>query len=318
MKRFKFILPFYLMIISFVFINSSHSYRAWPTGGGWTGHFTIYGAYKTSSGGRTIYGQGKINVYLPKSYLKGYKRLPLLIGLPGWRAKADEWRTRAKIGRYAEKYNFIVALVEVYTTAYETAYYRETNPRYKWGSIPGTVWIGNVVMPYLKKHFRIDLSGKRTGIFGLSTGGRGAVFLCQKYPKYFKACVSMSGDFDRVSLYEWCKKRRKNIMRHDPPSVTIYGHPARNKKIMERWKNVDNPSSDKNVNILKKYGISVYLIHGKRDFAVPYEQSQDFYNKLKNAGVDVKGLFLPRAGHNWYLWREYVPLMFQYFSSKLK
>ncbi len=313
-----------LLNILFIFIATLilnlnvHSYKARPAGGGWTGHFTIHGVYLASNTKKVIKGQGKINVYLPAGYLKNNKRLPLLIGLPGWRAKADEWRTRANIERFAEKYNYVIALVEVYTTAYETAYYKETNARYKWGKIPGTLWIGSVVMPFLRTHFFVDNTGQRTGIFGLSTGGRGAVYVSQTYPKYFKACVSMSGDFDRVALYKWCKKKRKNIMRHDPPSVTILGHPSRGERIMKRWKKVDNPSSNDNILKLKKYGISVLLIHGKKDRAVPYIQSKNFYVKLRSLGVNVKYVASERAGHNWYLWREYVPLMFQYFSGKFE
>lgn len=315
MKKITILITCLFILLSFDVLIGGQN--AVPSGGGWTGHFTITGKYFPGRNkAEFIKGTGEVNVYLPKNYYSSRKTYPLLVGLPGWRAKADEWRTKANITRFAQQYNYVIALVEVYTTAYETKYYRETNSRYKWGAIPGAIWVGEVVLPYLKHHFRIDKTGKKTGIFGLSTGGRGAVYLPQLYPKLFRACVSMSGDFDRIGILNWCKKHRRNIMRHDPPSVTIYGNPRRGSHILKRWQTVDNPSSLKNIQVLKKNKISVLLIHGKQDRAVPEEQSRNFYLKLKTAGIDVKYIAPRHFGHNWNLWTEYLPLTFQFFKNK--
>lgn len=312
----KLLFRLFSLAVLFLLIPGSRSTQAFSAQGRWTGHYVIHGNYILSGSTKKIAGKGEINVYLPSRYQPAGNPSPLIIALPGWRARADEWRTKAEVERYAEQYGYVVALVELWTTAYETAYYPETNPRFKWGEIPGTIWAGEVVMPHLHQKYNVDKTGKKTGIFGLSTGGRGAVYIPQKYPKYFRAGVTMSGDFDRISLLNWTIKHRKNIMHHDPPSVTIYGDPRNNPRILKRWKDVDNPVSDENVKILLQNKIAILVIHGLKDYAVPVEMSRELHQKLKAAGVDVRYVEDEIAGHDWYLWKTYLPLTFQFFEEK--
>jgi S-formylglutathione hydrolase FrmB len=305
-----------ISVLSVFFASSLSAEKAAFTGGGYTGFFTIYGEYKDAKG-KTVKGKGKINIYLPKNYNSTAKPFPLVIALPGWGRipLAHEWETKAKASIQAENAGCVLVLVEVSKTAYETSFYPETNKWFKWGNIPGTLWVGEVVLPFVKAHFNVDKTGRKTGIFGLSTGGRGAVFIPQTYPKSFRAAVSMSGDFDRVMIYNWTKKTHKNIMAYDPPSVYMYGHP-RNPEILKRWQTKDNPSSKKNILALKNNKISVLLIHGKADYVVLDNQSSTLYKKLIKAEVDVKFVNPDGLGHSFELWATYLPLAFDFFKEK--
>jgi len=292
--------------------------------GSWSKSYKIYGEFFETVSKR-VEGYGEVSIYLPKNYSNTGKKNPLLIGLPGWKAKAIDWINNAKITEFAEKYNFVVVLPEMWTTAYETMYFPETNASFKWGTIPGTVWIGEVLIPFLKNKLNIDDTGKKTGIFGLSTGGRGAIYVAERYPEYFRACVSMSGDFDRVKLLEWTRERELNIMGYDPPSVTIYGNPynldgTRNEKILSRWKYVDNPCLKENIEKLKKNGISAYLLHGKNDRVVDSMMSKVLFEsaQIEFPGIDIIYEETEGYGHEWNYWGQYcLPKAMIFFINRL-
>ena len=289
--------------------HKAFSKQGWRWGGLWRTvkdyqHFEIKDIKGTWRRGRTITGtvggvtgKGKINIFTPRGYSK--KRKPpfrLLIALHGWRARAGDWEKHSRINYWANKYGFVIVAPEVGTTVYERKYYPETREKYKWGKIPGGKWVGEVVLPYMRRHYNVYQTRARTGIFGLSTGGRGAALLPAYYPE-FRAFAALSGDYD---ITKQPKERT---------CTYIYGSYA---KFPHRWRR------DNSKTLLKKLKhVSAYLAHGKRDRLCKVEQSRWFCRDMKKAGYDVECDF-PDEGHTWKVWDGYLGKTFKFLDSRLK
>jgi hypothetical protein len=228
-----------------------------------------------------------------------------VIGLPGWNFASRTWEDNAKISELAKEYNFTVVLPEMGKSVYESEFYPETKKANRWAGpdeIPGARWVGEVVYKYIE-----DNHPPFSGIFGLSTGGRGAILVPQLYYKVWqlkpiRAC-SMSGTFDLLSLKPTTGEYRIHS--------AVYGE---RKQHLERWK-VDD--SMLRVEALK--GVEILLIHGSKDPYVPVSQSAGFHaamNKLTPDKRSPKYIFdrVVGGGHDWRLWSHYVRDCFSFMS----
>lgn len=261
--------------------------------GTWRRNITITGKV----GGVT--GTGKINIFLPASYSKTRKRsFKLLVALHGWRGRGSDWERNTPLSYYANKHGYVVVAPHMGTTVYERRYYPETHPRYKWGKIPGGRWIGEVLVPYMRKHYNVTKKKSGTGIFGLSTGGRGAALLPAYYPKMFGAFAALSGDYDIT------------LMPKDKTCTYIYGPYD---KFPKRWRR-DN--SKYLLDRLK--GIPALLIHGKPDKVCPAQQTRLFARDMKRKGLEVVYIEDLVLGHSWKLWSGYLGAVFEFFNGKLR
>ena len=245
---------------------------------------------------------GKIQIYFPSRYKKGEKARTL-IALHGYKQRMSDWENRTPVKKFADKYNFVLVCPDMGTTLYESKYYKETTNR--WAPVPGGVFISKILIKYLKKNFNLARRRDKTGIFGLSTGARGALLLAAKHNSIFSAAAGMSGDYDPVS------------MPHDRLLTSIYGSYQQNKK---RWKDDDN--------ILKLAGnlkrISVFLSHGGQDRVVPKKQTFILAIKLiqlkkKRGGYEL--VYQPKKSkyyqHDWRYWSLMVPGIFKFFDKRL-
>ena len=244
-----------------------------------------------------VTGSGKINIFTPRGYSRR-RREPfrLLIALHGWRGRGGDWEKHSRINYWADKYGFVIVAPHLGTTVYERAYYPETRKKFKWGKIPGGCWVGEVVLPYIRKNYNVHQTRSKTGIFGLSTGGRGAALLPVYYPE-FKAFAALSGDYD-ITLQP--KERTCSY---------IYGPYA---EFPHRWKR-DNSK----FMLTKLKNISAFLVHGKLDRICPVTQTRLFYREMKRKGYDVE-YHEPALGHNWKVWDGYLGRTFNFFNHKLK
>ncbi|MCR1950064.1 MULTISPECIES: alpha/beta hydrolase [Clostridium] len=70
------------------------------------------------------------------------------------------------------------------------------------------------------------------------------------------------------------------------------------------------------INYVDESSPSTLIIHSKNDELVPYTNSVDLYNKLKNQDVNTKLLSLNSGGHNFYGFenKEIVALIFEVFK----
>jgi len=241
-----------------------------------------------------------LQLYFPKTYgASGTART--LIVLHGYRGKQSDWNNNTRIGAWADQYSFVLVCPSMGTTLYESAYFPETIN--KWGPMPGGLFMSDVLVPYLRKKFSVATKAKFTGIFGNSTGGRGALLAAARNPEFFGAAGGVSGDYDPVS------------MQQDRLLTSVYG-PYRN--FGERWQNTDN-LMEMAVNL---NGIPVFLAHGSKDSVVEKEQAVLLGLKLNQ--LEKKGGSYPKVNklypykmHDWDCWRTALSDAVVFFDKNL-
>jgi enterochelin esterase-like enzyme len=243
-------------------------------------------------------GVGKINVFLPAGYSADARPFRLLLALHGWRGRGSDWERNSPLAHYASRHRYVIVAPHMKTTVYERRYYPETSPRHRWGAIPGGRWLGEVVLPRVRARYNVRRDRGGTGVFGLSTGGRGAALLAQYYPKQFGGFAALSGDYDIT------------LMPKDRTVTYIYGSFAR---FPERWRR------DNSRTLLERLrGVPALLIHGRRDRVCPVAQTRLFARDMRRKGYDVTFIEDPNLGHGWKLWAGYLGAVFDFFDRKLK
>jgi putative tributyrin esterase len=289
----------FLMVIALLFQCQSKKltfqYRGHIKSGSWLTNIKVE---------YTAQGQNKFalaQIYFPKNYIKG-KNFRTLIGLHSHQGSYRDWERHTSIENYADMYNFIIVCPNMGNTIYETEYFPETTN--KWNGIPGGRWIVEILIPYLQENFAICLKGNRIGIFGNSTGGRGALLLAASYPHIFGAAAGLSGDYDPIS------------MPNDRLLTSVYGN---FKDFRARWEKKDN--------IIKLavnlHNIPVFIAHGEKDMVVPFEQSRILAIRLlqlrKNSGEFILEYHLKKYKfHDWSFWGIMTPQMMSFFNEYLK
>ncbi len=241
-----------------------------------------------------------IQIYFPKNYSK-QKGARTLIALHGYKGNLQQWEQHTSIESYADTYHFVIVCPDMGTTIYETKYYPET--KNKWNGIPGGKWIAEILIPFLRDYFGIATNRFMTGIFGNSTGGRGAVLLSALYPDLFGAAAGLSGDYDPLSMPK------------DRLLTSVYGT---FKKFKERWRNDDNIIT-RGENLVRT---PVFIAHGEKDRVVPFEQSRILAIRLiqlrKKEGDFIVEYYLKRYRfHDWAFWRSMTPLIMSFFNKHL-
>jgi hypothetical protein len=169
-----------------------------------------------------------MRVYLPRGY-PSRRPYRLLIALHGWNRRARSWERRSAIARLADRHGLVVGCPVMGRTVYETAYYPQTRglgPRTP--RMPGTRWIRKVVLPHLHRRYRVSASRRDTGLLGVSTGGRGALLVAERDPR-FGFAGALSGTFDLLLLRPGSGEYRIH--------QRVYGSRARHGR---RWRR-DNP-----------------------------------------------------------------------------
>jgi dienelactone hydrolase len=290
------IIIFFLQFTACSINHSSFTYQGRIESGTWIRDFMVPYTYNGKSG--TVPAQ----IYFPNSYEKGRPSRTCIV-LPGYRFSMREWEKNSQVCDYADRFCIVLVCPEMTTTLYESRYYPETSN--KWAAIPGGVFIGEALVPWLKTVLNLAVSRKLTGIFGLSTGGKGAVLMAAKYPEIFGAAASLSGDFDPLA------------QKNDPLLKSIFGPYEKNPK---RW------AEDDNIMLLapalKK--TPVFLSHGKMDPVVPHGQTEGFVKRLTELKKELGGFEMvyhtkksPNASHDWDYWKSMVPDMMEFFDNVL-
>jgi len=274
-------------------IPFSSSYSGSVTPGSWI-YDTITYVYNGES------ASVGLQLYFPKTY-KTSGRARTLIVLHGYKGRQGDWNNNTRISALADQYSFVLVCPSMGITIYESAYFPETVN--KWGPLPGGLFVSNVLVPYLRKNFSLATSAEFTGIFGNSTGGRGALLAAARNPGFFGAAGGVSGDYDPMS------------MPRDRLLVSVYGP---YKDFEERWQNTDN-LMEMAVNLK---GIPVFLAHGDKDSVVEKEQTMLMGLKLNQ--LEKKGGSYPRVNklypykmHDWDCWRIALSDAMVFFDKNL-
>ncbi|HON77577.1 MAG TPA: alpha/beta hydrolase-fold protein [Spirochaetota bacterium] len=256
-----------------------------------------------------------VQIYFPRSYRRG-RNMRTLIGLHDLNGSMSSWSRFTRIEDYAERHNYILVCPNMPGTLYETKYFPETTR--KWNRIPGGRWIAEILVPYLRQSFGIALDKNKTGIFGCSTGARGAVLVASAYPELFGAAAGFSGAYDSLAAADsrllW----------------SVYGE---YKKFKKRWKDEDNV-----IRLAENLkDIPLILAHGKDDTTVPYDQTRLLAIRLlqlRGKCSDKSGQETTEEGgrrpyefhmllrrneyHNWAFWRTMPRYMMPLFDRYLE
>ena len=245
-------------------------------------------------------GVAGIRIYFPKKYSPG-SDFRTVIALHGYNLPSREWESESLIVQYAENYNIVVVCPEMGKTVYEYAYYPETTE--KWGPMPGGQFVSSVLIPYLRSTYGLARSRSKTGMLGVSTGGRGALLVACKNPELIGAAAGLSGDYDPSSM------PRDRIL------AAVYGP---YKDFKDRWENDDN---------IMKLAVNlkdtpVYLWYAAKDTVVPPEQTTMFAMRLKQlqkqgGNYNVTMGKEPHGVHQWRYWRKAMPEAMAFFDKNL-
>jgi S-formylglutathione hydrolase FrmB len=255
---------------------------------------------------KVVYSEEKdgfryVQIFFPKDYKKG-ENARVLIALHGYGANLREWELYSTIEKLANDLNFVIVCPDMGNSIYESNFYPETTV--KWAGIPGGKFISETLINYLNNTFALAYDRDKTGIFGLSTGGRGAMLLSALHTDIFGAAAGLSGDYDPLA------------MPRDRLITSVYGN---FKQFEERWKTDDNimQLADKLINT------PLFISHGDKDSVVPIDQSLIFALKLKHlkkkmGGFDVTYVEKKYSMHDWRYWGQMLPEVMDFFNKKLK
>ncbi len=246
--------------------------------------------------------KGSAHIYFPRGYRKGTATRTLVL-LHGYRQSPEDWARRTSVAGYADEYGFALVCPAMTTTLYESRYFPETVNR--WSPVPGSEYVMEILIPFVRKRFGLAMKRNRTGIFGISTGARGALLLAARYSGDFGAAAGLSGDYDASS------------MRKDRILTSVFG-PYEDHR--ERW--------EAEVNILARTDrlrkTPVFLGHGTRDGVVPPQQTDLLARSLARLRGSGRGYECvvekeksDGAGHDWSYWGALTPDVFEFFDGRL-
>ena len=243
-----------------------------------------------------------LQIYFPKNYQRG-DNSRTIIALPSYNGLLKDWEENTNIEYLANEYNLVLVCPQMGRTVYETKFYPET--KVKWSGIPGTVFIGEKLIPYLRDNFALAGDRSKTGILGVSTGARGAILASSVYHDLFGAAAGLSGNYDALA------------MTNNKTLISVYGE---YRDFKERWLQDDNILElSKNLE-----NTSLFLWHGQKDYVVSHKQSIIFVMRLRQYRRDNGGgyevIFKEKkySSYGWRYWKRMVPEVMDFFDKKLK
>ena len=157
---------------------------------------------------------------------------------------------------------------------YQVSGYKETGKKMQNDMIDGFDYVVN----------NYDLDNKKACMVGASYGGYAALTGSFQSQDKFKCFVSIAGISDFTKLI-----RSETFFRGSPKMNDIMiGNAFDDKEYL------DSVSA---INYADKIKRPILLIHGTYDTQVPHNQSELFYNKIKNSNDGVEYFELPKATH---------------------
>ena len=254
---------------------------------------------------------GRMLVYLPAGYdasdADAARRYPLAIALHGWAHSPELFKKKGTLGTWADTYGVVLAVPAMGKSVYETAFYPETKG--DWRTAPGTRWVGEVVLPYVRQHYRVFPDRAHTAVIGYSTGGRGAVLIAEAYPE-FAFVGGLSGTYDLLRLAPKEGEYRIHAL--------LYG--ARD-TFPERWTRDNCVAPER---LAKLAGTRLYIAHGAADKVVSPSQTEALETALAGMKLEAETaagkrgalfasefVFAPDAAHDWTFWNSQWGPMFE-------
>ena len=222
----------------------------------------------------------KMDIIYPEDKTKKYPCVVWICG--GAWIRLDRSAHLAYLAELARS-GFVVASVE----------YRTTNE----GAFPIQLTDVKAGIRYLKAlSERYHIDPERIGVMGESAGG------------YLAAMAALAEDkaFDMGAFMEYSSKVQAACSWYPPADVTgvVYPSPVEAAASMESMLLGKNVMLNREealkicpVSFVTKDAPPFLIIHGDNDHTVPFSQGEALYDKLEEAGADVKLLVLEGADH---------------------
>ncbi|HEY3352973.1 MAG TPA: alpha/beta hydrolase-fold protein, partial [Polyangia bacterium] len=240
--------------------------------------------------------RGRMLVYVPRS--RGAAPAPLVIALHGWNGRAEDWQRGPELAALAERHGVVVACPDTGKSVFESRFYPESRGR--WSRVPGAVFVGAVVLPYLRAHYPVRQDRAGSAIIGYSTGGRGALVVARRYPD-FGFAASLSGTYELGLL----RPSEGEYKIH----AVVFGPRDR---WPERWRDEDVVAAGR-LEPLRRMGL--YLAHGGGDKVVGVSQLRAMERYLVAHQVPAQIIVAPAAGHEWRFWASQLEAVFAAFRA---
>jgi S-formylglutathione hydrolase FrmB len=219
-----------------------------------------------------------------------------ILMLPGWNFSRAKTCENSSFCSKALQKGFVLISPEMGKSLYASRIY--PNSRKEWAACPQLRFITDTLQPRLQQQFGLLKQGQRNFIYGISTGARGGALILEHTDSLYAGAALLSGDYDQCA---------------DPSDNLMNGFYGSYKQYPERWEGDDNPSRNAG-----KIRSVLYIGHGKADQVVPFAQSNDFYNRLKQQGAHVTFSAKDKQGHNFEFWDSETEAVLNLFCSLLE
>lgn len=238
------------------------------------------------------HNQDSILVTTRKSSSKDDKGTIILF--PGWDYNHTHWNDSSEFLNAAVKRGYNVIMPDVKKTIYTMNIYPET--RVDWKNEVTRRWINETFLPKLIQDFHVD--SHPLFAFGISTGGRGALFTVMENQEMFAGGAAISGDYDQAFL----------------PEDNLYkGFFGTKKQFPERYKGIENPMTQ-----LIGLKVPFYFGHSEIDQIVPVSHTKHLEEALIKKTLTNNATFSYsfEGGHTYSYWDQELMKALDFFEKQ--
>jgi pimeloyl-ACP methyl ester carboxylesterase len=239
----------------------------------------------------TIQIQGKTVYYFIPSHYKGRT----ILFLHGWGlSPLHFWKDHQALWNYLEASGTAFLIPDMGKSVYAEKYFPETRADYR--QAVTRACLRDTILPEIQRRLNLWHSDQINILFGISTGARGAALLAPEIQPQPNFVILVSGDYDQTqNPQDWLM-------------INTYGPYSQFK---ERWETIDNPSRN-----VSSWNFPTLILHGTNDQVVPYQQSERFFHRLKEANPDTPIFFFSDSGsHTEKAWRNDLPLIIRFLEG---
>ncbi len=239
-------------------------------------------------------------IYFPAKFEIG-KAYKTVILLHDFDQDNKEWSRNSRAAKFAEQYSLVLVCPQMKNTIYEKEFYPETVN--KWSSVPGAVFIGDYLIPYLSRNLGLAASRQLTSIMGIGNGAQGAFKTASLYSEKISGAAVFSGYYDYL------------MMTKDRKITAVLGEYS---KFKERWE------SESALTFADKLADSkLIIIHGGKDGYYPITYSMMIAIKMNSMGKANPGKYKNKyynkavGKHDWAFWNTQFELVFEFLFTEL-
>jgi S-formylglutathione hydrolase FrmB len=212
--------------------------------------------------------------------------------LQGWNFPNSSWCDSSSLCDKALEKGYVLVFPDMGKSIYQ--YNNTERTREDWQKQPTYFWLSTTVLLDLESEFGLFDFDHNNFVIGLSTGGRGAMFVGQRAPLSFKAAASLSGDFDQRAFP------------NDNLYLGFFGSDQ------SKWDSNDNPIAE-----IDEFLCPMYIGHGMKDQIVSFEHFEHLQQmaekKAPNWEVQFHADSIGR--HDYAYWNSEVDAILRFFET---